>query len=48
MLNSMVMWVCAHPLEFVASLIVVSGALSIALIPRLHLHELPTKGHPRC
>jgi hypothetical protein len=46
MLNEFVIWLCAHPLQFVGGLIAFSGAVGLLLIPKLH--ELHDHGHPRC
>jgi hypothetical protein len=46
MVNTVVMWVCAHPLEFVGGLAVGCALMGVLLIPRLS--ELPGHGHPRC
>jgi hypothetical protein len=46
MKNSIVMWMCAHPLEFVGILCGACALLALTLIPRLH--ELPHDDHPRC
>jgi hypothetical protein len=46
MQNAVIMWICAHPLEFVGGLAVSSALLGYLLIPRLS--ELPGHGHPRC
>jgi hypothetical protein len=46
MVNTVVMWMCAHPLEFVGGLCAACALLGVLLIPRLS--ELPGHGHPRC
>jgi hypothetical protein len=45
MVNHAVMWLCAHPLEFVLGLAALCALMGLMLIPRLH--ELPGHGHPR-
>jgi hypothetical protein len=46
MTNDLVVWICAHPLQFVGGLVGLAGLLGVMLIPQLH--ELPDRGHPRC
>ncbi len=46
MVNAVVIWVCAHPLEFVGGLALACALMGVLLIPRLS--ELPGHGHPRC
>ncbi len=46
MLNIVVMWMCAHPLQFVGGLMAISAAVGLAFVPRLH--EVHDCGHPRC
>jgi hypothetical protein len=46
MLNSVVMWMCGHPLQFVGGLVAVAGGVAVAFSPRLGVvHDC---GHPRC
>jgi hypothetical protein len=46
MFDTVIPWVCAHPLEFVGLLVAGSIAAGLMFIPRIH--ELPRHGPPRC
>jgi hypothetical protein len=46
MVNTVVMWMCAHPLEFVGGLSAACALIGLLLIPKFS--ELPRHGHPRC
>jgi hypothetical protein len=45
MSNSLMIWMCAHPLQFVTGLAVMGGILALTLIPGLN--EVQRSGHPR-
>ncbi len=45
MLNILVMWMCGHPLEFVAGLVAFAGIVALVFIPRLGVVQ--DCGHPR-
>ena len=46
MIDDMIAWLMAHPLEGVGGLALLSIGFGLLLIPRVH--EIAQHGHPRC
>jgi hypothetical protein len=46
MVDTVIGWLQAHPLEGVGALVVFAVVISLVLVPRVH--EVARHGHPRC